>query len=136
MTNRRPPEHTEFTIDSGRKLWFNTRAFAKFRITRRTVAQSVEHLTFNEGVAGSIPASPTITSVRPLRGPLVRAEFLSSWRRGKDIQVVEDYACAFDRGRGRVRSQFSDLDSRPPSGSGWDRTDFRGIEISESLQQE
>ncbi len=46
-------------LDFFGEVWYTMRRLRP----RRTVAQLVEHDTFNVGVAGSIPASPTTLSL-------------------------------------------------------------------------
>jgi site-specific recombinase XerD len=49
----------------------------------------VEHLTFNQGVAGSIPARPTIH----IRSFIFLDEFLQSRRQGTSVRTIEFYEC-------------------------------------------
>ena len=53
------------------------------------LAQLVEHLTFNQGVAGSIPARPTIH----VQSFIFLDKFLKSRRQGSSIRTIEFYEC-------------------------------------------
>jgi integrase/recombinase XerD len=53
------------------------------------LAQLVEHLTFNQGVAGSIPARPTIH----VQSFILLDKFLKSRRQGSSIRTIEFYEC-------------------------------------------
>ena len=59
-------------------------------MARAQIAQSVEHLTENQGVAGSIPALGTIIDLRVIRPLRTRARGRGVVRRAADVVPVDD----------------------------------------------